>query len=704
MNAATSRILAGKYQLLEQIGRGGFSRVYRGVHLGMRRPVAIKLMEPRLDGIAAARHEAALEDFARRFAREAQLLSQLRHPATVTLYDYGHTEEGDAYMVLELVEGRSLNALDAHELPMAPERVVKLLRQALESLREAHILGILHRDIKPSNLMLYERLGEHDLLKVLDFGMAKVYHSADMADASHTQQGVIVGTPRYMAPEQIDPDQEIGPATDLYSLGLVCYELLTGMRAFEGGDALTLLTAQLDPTSVTLPGSLLMPRALREIINRMLQKDLRYRWREASEVLDALEELDGTPRRRQSAHVESTRPSIQVDRRLLNLGLEEEGEEPPTLTGDEDVPTREMARLSMGQIAAELRAMHPPVHDAELRATAEMPLEDLREISEATRDEAYLRETSEVDGEDIRALLSHGQEEPAEPIFDHPFAADEEAASQTLELGRFELPAAMSWSDLGEAPASKALGAKALGAKPLGAKEPSLDLPAFPLPISGKTAPKLSLSRSGPLAEPRQAPAQPTFSLKPQADLPAPPIHSVARTLHASAQAAASLPPLADLASSNPFAEVAHTVAAPLSELDAEWDEAEITNANLRLDALRKPERVIMLSEPKVAVVPDAPLSPSAPVGEQGLGQPDARQERLIVLNQRVADRRTQTSSLTAAELTPVAPVAVRRKEQLDDAPEIIEEQPAHSRSMFILFVIAAILVVVVAFMAASCL
>lgn len=281
--------LGERYQIVEPLGNGGFAQVYRGIQLGMNRPVAIKVMAPKLDGIKASGHDAALKDFARRFEKEAQVLSTLHDPSTVTVHDYGVTDEGIPYMILELVQGTSLDRLDAHDLPMPSWRVVKILTSVLESLREAHFLSILHRDIKPANIMIFEHMGEHERVKVLDFGMAKIYQGDAQGDvAAETQNGMLIGTPRYMAPELIREPEKAGPGSDIYSLGLVCYELLTGTRAIADTETMLQISRQLDDSSITLPTELEILPALRQIIDRMLDKDIETRWQGAQHIINAL--------------------------------------------------------------------------------------------------------------------------------------------------------------------------------------------------------------------------------------------------------------------------------------------------------------------------------------------------------------------------------------------------------------------------------
>lgn len=276
-------IIAQRYEIVSLIGRGGFARIYKAIQLGMGRPVALKLFDPAIQH-GDPRH------FAARFEKEAIALSRLRSPATVIVHDFGQTPQGILYMALELVEGTSLAQALAQQGAFAPTRVAKILRQALESLREAHHHGILHRDIKPDNIMLHEHMGERDFVKLLDFGIARLFDEESQDDLRQTREGNLIGTPRYMAPEAIG--KEALPASDLYALGLVTYELLTGQKAYPHKSNLDLIAKQLEPESIKLPSSVLVPAEFRVIIDKMLEKQVARRWQDAAQIIEALRTLD----------------------------------------------------------------------------------------------------------------------------------------------------------------------------------------------------------------------------------------------------------------------------------------------------------------------------------------------------------------------------------------------------------------------------
>jgi len=214
-------VLMGKYRVMDILGTGNFAVVVRAHHLSMGRDVALKLLKPEVVD--------AHPEVAQRFLAEVKIVARLSHPNTVTIYDFGRMPEGILYMVLEHVDGRPLDALLEGKRLSIP-RVSKIVRQILKSLDEAHAIGVVHRDLKPSNIMILDRHGESDVVKVLDFGVAKLIGDDDENRAS--QAGVrrstqFIGTPIYMSPEQV-LGQRVSPASDIYSLGLLLYEMLSG--------------------------------------------------------------------------------------------------------------------------------------------------------------------------------------------------------------------------------------------------------------------------------------------------------------------------------------------------------------------------------------------------------------------------------------------------------------------------------------------
>jgi serine/threonine-protein kinase len=278
----------GSYRLVERLGHGGMGEVWRAKHRLLARPAAIKLLRPSLGQGPDA--EMAL----RRFEREAQVTSQLRSPHTVELWDFGVAGDGRFYYVMELLDGFDLEALVTRHGPLPAERAIYLLRQVCRSLAEAEVRGLVHRDIKPGNILVCRYGGEHDFVKVLDFGIVKVTHSASPdADPETTQDNVLRGTPAFIAPEQVLARGEIDSRADIYSLGCVAYWLLTGQLVFTADTAIGVMMhhAHTAPTPPSERTELPMPRALDELVLSCLAKDPARRPQSSRELARRLGEI-----------------------------------------------------------------------------------------------------------------------------------------------------------------------------------------------------------------------------------------------------------------------------------------------------------------------------------------------------------------------------------------------------------------------------
>jgi serine/threonine-protein kinase len=218
----------GQYTLEEKLGEGGMGVVYRASHAMLRRPTAVKLLLP----------ERAGQEALARFEREVRRTAMLTHPNTVTIFDYGRTAEGVFYYAMEILEGATLHEIVETDGPQPDGRVIHLLAQAAASLAEAHDAGLIHRDVKPGNIMVLDRGGIPDLVKVLDFGLAKdvgpVIDGGSTVEAPLTAMNVITGTPLYIAPETLVSPNTIDARADLYALGALGYWLLTGSHVFTG--------------------------------------------------------------------------------------------------------------------------------------------------------------------------------------------------------------------------------------------------------------------------------------------------------------------------------------------------------------------------------------------------------------------------------------------------------------------------------------
>jgi serine/threonine protein kinase len=272
----------GQYTLEEKIGEGGMGSVYRARHALLRRPTAIKLLRPSREG--------STDDALARFEREVQLTSQLTHPNTVAIYDFGRTPEGVFYYAMEYLPGIPLDRLIAKDGPQPEARVVHLLKQICASLAEAHAIGLIHRDIKPANVMLCRRGETYDVAKVLDFGLVKDVISKEDAQLTGTQ--VVVGTPRFMAPEAIKAPDTIDARTDVYAVGAVAFSLLTAADVFPGKTGAEIIGHHLH-TKAPLASQRLgrsVDAFLEDLLRRCLAKDRDGRPATAGALLLELDE------------------------------------------------------------------------------------------------------------------------------------------------------------------------------------------------------------------------------------------------------------------------------------------------------------------------------------------------------------------------------------------------------------------------------
>jgi serine/threonine-protein kinase len=284
------RVFEGRYELRALLGAGGMGSVYRGWQRSVDREVAIKVIDPKL---------ASRRDGVKRFLREAKLSSRLSAPSIVSVFDFGQTEDGILYIVLELVDGHTL----AHHLepsqPIGVARAIRIGLQLCDALETAHAAGIVHRDLKPGNIVILDDPPGRDVLKVLDFGLAKSLTDESVSLITHA--GAMIGTPLYMSPELIQ-GKPCDVRTDIYSLGCILHEMTTGVSPFAAPTVEHILSNHMYELSRPLPDDL--PAALAELIRRSIAKDADDRPSNAAEVRAALLAARATrPRQRRRAMI-----------------------------------------------------------------------------------------------------------------------------------------------------------------------------------------------------------------------------------------------------------------------------------------------------------------------------------------------------------------------------------------------------------------
>jgi serine/threonine-protein kinase len=285
------QLLDGRYTVLERLGAGGMSVVYLARHELLKKPVAVKVLREEL-----AQSKASLS----RFHREARAAASIGDPHIVDVTDYGFTDRGDAYIVMERLEGRDLRRAIAAEGTLAAGRAVAIARQILRALQAAHARGIIHRDLKAENVFLTQRDG-HDFVKLLDFGISKITQPLDDAGAGATAAtgtGVVMGTPQYIAPEQAHGAQDLDHRVDIYAMGVILYEMLTGALPFTGRSPLEIVMKHVQeepqPPRARRP-DLALPVELERVVLKAMAKDPAQRYQSADEMLAALPHPQSLP-------------------------------------------------------------------------------------------------------------------------------------------------------------------------------------------------------------------------------------------------------------------------------------------------------------------------------------------------------------------------------------------------------------------------
>jgi serine/threonine-protein kinase len=286
-------IIRNKYEILDQIGIGGMGVVYRGRHLTFNEMCAIKVVN---EGVAGD------TNFLQRFQTEAVVTRKLRHPNAVRVDDFDYTDDGRPFIVMELVEGKNIGEILLEQGPFAVPRALRIVTQAAQALGAAHNLGVVHRDIKPGNIILTVDAQGQEMAKVLDFGIAKLREAAgaDGKSSGMTMTGMLVGTPLYMSPEQFMGKKggEIDGRTDIYSLGVVLYQMVTGQAPFDGDTLYSLMLQHMEgnvkPPHERVP-ELHLPATLSDVILKAIDKSREQRFQTAEEFIAAMDQITGLP-------------------------------------------------------------------------------------------------------------------------------------------------------------------------------------------------------------------------------------------------------------------------------------------------------------------------------------------------------------------------------------------------------------------------
>lgn len=315
--------LAEKYRIEELIAEGGMGAVYRGTHVLMDKTVAVKVLHPAL---------AADDKIVARFSREARAASRISHPHALNVTDFGESENGIVFLVMEYLKGETLKEVIHSEGPMPLPRVIEIIRQICGALEAAHTEGVVHRDLKSDNIMLVD-VGTGDWAKVLDFGIAKITEKVGQ-DTALTAPNLIIGTPQYMSPEQCSQAAEIDSRSDIYSLGVILYEMLVGHVPFTGESPTAIMMKHLqEPPPSILEERKDLPAAVGRVVTRAMAKRPEDRFQTVSELT---EELTAAADSKDQAPVAASTNASAADRKTNRIVVPTGPNEAPRDTSNED--------------------------------------------------------------------------------------------------------------------------------------------------------------------------------------------------------------------------------------------------------------------------------------------------------------------------------------------------------------------------------
>jgi serine/threonine protein kinase len=335
-------VLAGRYRVTKLLGSGGMGVVYRAEHVHMKKAVAVKILH---------KHMTAMPEVVARFEREAVAAGRIEHPNVAGATDFGRLDDGSFYLALEFIEGKSLSSLLDGGGALPAVRALVITRQIADGLAAAHAAGIIHRDLKPENVMLVERDGLSDWVKVLDFGIAKV--PVEEGDGPKlTQIGTIFGTPQYMSPEQ-GQGHTVDARADLYALGVILYEMLAGKLPFFAEDMVVLITRHI--TEPVPPLSDGIHPKVRELVGELLEKDPKDRIQTAADLVDRIDRLLRIPAIAPSGSIPPgiipTGPPGSIAHARTALGV-------PTNRFDRNLLVARLKSAVVHDIPARLRRVH----------------------------------------------------------------------------------------------------------------------------------------------------------------------------------------------------------------------------------------------------------------------------------------------------------------------------------------------------------
>lgn len=399
------KMLDGRFRVDQLLGQGGMGAVYVGTQVSVGRQVAIKVIQP---------GQIADADTVKRFHREAQIISRLAHSHTVHLIDFGQTEHGLLYLVMEYVRGRSLSR-DIAMGPMPPPRAGAIVAQVCDALAEAHTQGIVHRDLKPDNILLTSQAGSEDFVKILDFGIAKVAGQTDRAMSTLTEVGSIVGTPQYMSPEQISGSDSLTARSDLYSLTVILFELLAGRAPFVDESPMSLLIKHLQnppPKVAEVFPACRISRDVEEFIARNLAKDPTQRAKDAVEYKAELQRAFAASAR--ASRPLPQRPAVPAGAgEQPTLPFQRQPEPVPTSAYAPPTPAAMPAQPSAGDLVAPSGPSQPlPAGKARSRVPLYAGAAALATIA-AVATALLVGKSATVRADSAPALAAQGRPEPA---------------------------------------------------------------------------------------------------------------------------------------------------------------------------------------------------------------------------------------------------------------------------------------------------